>query len=962
MAALFFLLSTSLMVACADDLSVPSESVSLSLNGTAFQDADRDGFFMPGETGLANVTIRLMLDAVEISNARTDELGQYFFGNLSIGKYELAADSVLGWNLTAPGAGHFEVTLTDKPGFGLDFGFFAPTNITAAPLPAREYPLMRPTLEEAGLWTGQYNASAQAYLSPEIAAKMAAAPAASVSLLNLLEYTPSERDQGSCGNCWAWAGTGVMEIDYARQTGVSDRFSVQYLNSNYNGGCGGSGACCGGWLEGLAGFYRAKGMIVPWSNANARYRDGWQGCGGCSAVSASSISTSPHYDLTAISPSTIPSRGIGKEAAISNIKNVLGQGKAIWFAFFLPDSSAWNSFYSFWGAQPESVVWQPDFAAGRSYNYQSGGGHAVLCVGYDDTDPNNRYWIMLNSWGDTTGRPAGLFRVNMDMNYDCAYGGLGYAFYWMTLDMSYSESENNPPQTPSLPQGPVQGSARNSLIYTATTVDPEGDPVRFTFNWGDSSTSQTGLVSSGRGTAAHIWSQAGTYQVAAKATDSKGDSSAWSDNLAVTIAASNQLPLRPTTPQGPAAGDIEQSYSYSASATDPDGDDVQLTFDWGDASNSVTEFVKSSEVIAASHTWSRSGTYYIRAKATDRSSGQSSWSSYSRITISGTANRPPGKPTSPGGVGSGVAGKSYSFTGYARDPNRDQIFYTFDWGDDSTTQSDLVNSGRSVRVSHTWSLAGTYLVRVMATDSKGGQSPWSSYRKVTISDTTNTPPGKPYPPAGVRSGFVGKSYSFSGYASDSNIDQIFYTFDWGDDSTTQTDLVNSRRSARVSHTWSLAGTYLVRVMATDSKGGQSPWSSYRKVTISDTTNIPPRKPYPPAGTRSGFVGKSYSFTGYASDSNKDQIFYTFDWGDGDTTQTDLVNSRRSARVSHTWGLAGTYLIRVMATDSNGAASLWSFSKRVIIKEPIQSMAPVAAKGTNAKSEKKSCPCQEKSNR
>ena len=124
---------------------------------------------------------------------------------------------------------------------------------------------------------------------------------------------------------------------------------------------------------------------------------------------------------------------------------------------------------------------------GRSYDYLSGGGHAVLCVGYDDTDPNNRYWIMLNSWGTTTGRPAGLFRVNMDMNYDCAYADIGYAFYWMTLDMSYPDSENNAPQTPSLPQGPVQGSVGNSLSYTTSTVDPDGDPVKFTFNWADGS-------------------------------------------------------------------------------------------------------------------------------------------------------------------------------------------------------------------------------------------------------------------------------------------------------------------------------------------------------------------------------------------------------------------------------------------------------------------------------------------
>ena len=91
--------------------------------------------------------------------------GQYLFANLSPGRYVLMADPFSGQNQTAPGAGYYEVTLSDKPGFGLDYGFFAPNQSHCLP-PGREYPLMRPTPAEAGLWTGQYNASAQAYLSP----------------------------------------------------------------------------------------------------------------------------------------------------------------------------------------------------------------------------------------------------------------------------------------------------------------------------------------------------------------------------------------------------------------------------------------------------------------------------------------------------------------------------------------------------------------------------------------------------------------------------------------------------------------------------------------------------------------------------------------------------------------------------------------------------------------------------
>ena len=619
----------------SDDLSPSADDALLSLEGTAYLDGDGDRFFSANETGLANVTVRLMQGGLLQASALTDQSGHYLFPNLLPGVYSLEAGPVAEINRTAPGRGYYEVNLTDRPGSGLDFGFLPPSRLPAAQTLVA-HPLMRPAPEEVALWTSQYSASPKAVIAPETIDMMAAASPASVSLLDRLKYTASERDQGVCGNCWAWAGTGVMEIDYARQMKQSDRFSVQFLDSNYNGGCGSNAACCGGWLDNLAGFYRVKKMIVPWSNANAHYQDGSRSCGGCSAVPAYKISASPNYRVSSISTSRIATQGLPSEEAIANIKGVLLQGKAIWFGFFLPDAASWSNFQDFWGSKPESALWQPDYACGRTYSYQSGGGHAVLCLGYNDTDPKNRYWIMLNSWGTTAGRPAGLFRVAMDMNYNCSYTGLGYAFYWMTLDLSYDAGQNSPPQTPAPVQGLTQGYVGKMLSYTATAKDPEGDQLFFTFDWGDSTTSKTELSASFTGRANHIWKDKGVYKVKAMATDSQGASSGWSEPFSVSISGSS------------------------------------------------------------------------------------------------TVNSPPNRPSTPAGIYSGQAGINYAFTAYAADPNRDPLSYAFDWGDGQTTTTDFRTSGLSARASHTWSEAGTYSVRVRATDSSGAQSPWSVAKKVII--------------------------------------------------------------------------------------------------------------------------------------------------------------------------------------------------------------------------------------
>jgi len=260
----------------------------------------------------------------------------------------------------------------------------------------------------------------------------------SLSLLDHLQYDPVTRDQGLCGNCWVWAGTGVMGIALDVQEGIKDRLSIQYLNS-----CkAGSYACCGGNLTAFANFYNSTKKAIPWSNTNASFQDANRTCeDGHSLVSCSSISTSPNYPIESITPLTITTYGDGvsQAEAINNIKNVLHNNKAIYFAFCLPNSTAWNDFYNFWSNYDESAVYDIDKFCGIPWNDDEGGCHAVLCVGYNDNDPNNSYWIMLNSWGTAGGRrPNGLFRVNMDMDYSCVNPPY-YSFYWQTLNIDFGE-------------------------------------------------------------------------------------------------------------------------------------------------------------------------------------------------------------------------------------------------------------------------------------------------------------------------------------------------------------------------------------------------------------------------------------------------------------------------------------------------------------------------------------------
>lgn len=326
------------------------------------------------------------------------------------------------------------------------------SEIVRADVLQERYPVMRPDRETLRRWLKDYESA------PKFSIKktgISLPRQGSKSLLSFLHYTPCERYQGSCGNCWAWAGTAVMAIDLSVNESIADRLSVQYINSCKSG----IYACCGGNLAGVETFYTNNPQSIPWANPNASYADAGRTCkSGSSFVSCGSISTSFNYPIVSISDLTITTTGVSQTSAIANIKAMLNSNKAVWFGFFLANNADWGTFYNFWDYNEETVLWDPDLYCGHTWVEDEGGGHAVLCVGYndDDLDPAKHYWVILNSWGTAgAGRPNGLYRMKMDIDYECMISdpveGDFYALLWQTLNINWGDVEPRPVALPFLP-------------------------------------------------------------------------------------------------------------------------------------------------------------------------------------------------------------------------------------------------------------------------------------------------------------------------------------------------------------------------------------------------------------------------------------------------------------------------------------------------------------------------------
>jgi len=93
----------------------------------------------------------------------------------------------------------------------------------------------------------------------------------------------------------------------------------------------------------------------------------------------------------------------------------------------------------------------------------------------------------------------------------------------------------------------------------------------------------------------------------------------------------------------------------------------------------------------------------------------------------------PLRPSTPNGPPNGKRGATLTYTASTTDPNGDQLYYRFDWGDD--TYSDWLgpySSGQTCTGTKSWNEDGAYEIRVAAKDSNGRTSSWSNKLEVII--------------------------------------------------------------------------------------------------------------------------------------------------------------------------------------------------------------------------------------
>jgi len=181
------------------------------------------------------------------------------------------------------------------------------------------------------------------------------------------------------------------------------------------------------------------------------------------------------------------------------------------------------------------------------------GSNLPIYLYYFDEDND---WYQINdvldndgeyNW-DTNSLPDGEYKLLIEA-FD-SDNNLGYdSSDWFTIKNHEEPPENNPPDKPDKPSGPINGEYDKEYQYTTSTTDPEGNQVWYKWYWNDKINETSvwlGPYDSGDTCeASHTWEEEGEYSIRVKAKDVYGDESPWSDPLTVTmpkVKIFNQIP------------------------------------------------------------------------------------------------------------------------------------------------------------------------------------------------------------------------------------------------------------------------------------------------------------------------------------------------------------------------------------------------------------------------------------
>lgn len=512
---------------------------------------------------------------------------------------------------------------------------------------------------------------------------------------------------------------------------------------------------------------------------------------------------------------------------------------------------------------------------------------------FSPSNPNPNQNIFFNASSSTASPGRSIVRYEWDFGTGSTASGVTVTksydvpgTYTVTLTVSDDIGQTNTisrsvivaiggPGSPSanFTFSPTSPTAGQAVFFNASTTTSSSAITSYQWDFGDG-TSGTGVTTS------HPYRAAGTYEVILIVTDASGQRATITRGVAVSA------PGAPTvsftfSPTAPVVG--QQVFFNGLSSSSPAGI-VAFSWDFGDGSTGTGG--------QTNHAYASPGTFTVRLRVTDANGATAQ--DDDTITVTAAAGPTANitfSPTTP------AAGQPVNFSGSGSTSAPGTTITSFAWNFGDGT------SGTGVTTSHTFAAPGTYVVRLVVTDSNGRTGTTTQNVTATaVSAPTASFTFSPTSPA------VGQTVNFNGSASTSAPGTTITTYAWdfGDGSTV------SGASATTSHPYSAGGTYVVRLTVTDSAGRTG--TSTQNVTVTSGSSTPPTASFTFSPSAPG-VGDTVSFNASASTAGAGRTIASYSWTFGDDTSSGTLTSPTTSHVYT--GKAFTYNVVLTVRDDIG---------------------------------------------
>ena len=409
-----------------------------------------------------------------------------------------------------------------------------------------------------------------------------------------------------------------------------------------------------------------------------------------------------------------------------------------------------------------------------------------------------------------------------------------------------------------------------------------------------------------------------------------------SKNMLGPLGRANLPPYQPTN-ESPANGSIDVYFDMDLSWTggDPDGDPVTYDVYFGTNSSSLPMVSNNqSATIYDPGTMNYNTTYYWKIIAWDNQSAFNE-SLLWEFTTEEEQNHPPYQPSNPDPANgsTGVRLDVYlNWTG--GDPDGDPVTYDVYFGTNSSSLP-MVSNNQSATVYDPGILNSntTHYWKIIAWDN---QSAFNESPLWEFTTGINQPPYQPTneSPAHNSTGVdINVDLSWEGGDPDPG-DIVTYDVYFGTNSSSL-PMVSNNQSATIYDpgTLNTSTPYYWQIVAWDNIGLFTEGPIWKFTTAG---NIPPYPPIIISGPSFGGPGINHTFSAIASDPEGDDVYYMWDWGDGNFSDwIGPFDITTPVETNYSWNNSGEYEIKVRAKDVHNATGDWSETHNISISKQIE---------------------------